>query len=321
MTVEGPGNRIADLLGIEIPILQAPMTFIARAGLAAAVSEAGAMGVIETASAAGRDDLKRVRSLTDRPVGANVALLMMKDPAIVETLVDAGVRFVTTSAGDPALFTDRLHDAGLTVFHVVGTMRAARKAVDAGVDGLVVEGVEGGGFKNLAGASTMVLLPLVASAVDVPVVAAGGICDARSMAAAFVLGADGVQMGTRMLASAESPVHANFKNTIVGADDTATVLLALEKMPTMRVIRTEAADRCAASGRWDFDGGLLTVEQLYTSGDMNCSLANTGQVAGRIDDVRPVAEIIHEIWAGCLAALDGARRRLGPAPNGPNGPN
>jgi enoyl-[acyl-carrier protein] reductase II len=92
-------------------------------------------------------------------------------------------------------------------------------------------------------------------------------------------------------------------------------------MPTMRVIRTEAADRCAASGRWEFDGGLLTVEHLYTSGDMNYSLANTGQVAGRIDDVRPVAEIIHEIWAGCLAALDGARRRLGPAPNNPNGPN
>jgi enoyl-[acyl-carrier protein] reductase II len=312
--VAGPGNRITDLLGIEIPILQAPMTFIARAGLAAAVSDAGAMGVIETASAGGREDLKRVRSLTERPVGANVALLMMKDPSIVETLVDAGIRFVTTSAGDPALFTDRLHDAGLTVFHVVGTMRAARKAVDAGVDGLVVEGVEGGGFKNLAGASTMVLLPLVASEVGVPVVAAGGICDARSMAAAFVLGADGVQMGTRMLASAESPVHDNFKEAIVSADDTATVLLALERMPTMRVIRTEAADRCARSGRWEFDGGLLTVEELYTSGDMNCSLANTGQVAGRIDDVRPVAQIISEIWSGCLAALDDARRRLGAAP-------
>jgi enoyl-[acyl-carrier protein] reductase II len=322
--MSAPGNRITDRLGIEIPILQAPMTFIARAGLAAAVSEAGAMGVIETASAAGREDLKRVRSLTDRPVGANVALLMQKlrgtppnpreDPSIVETLVDAGIRFVTTSAGDPSLLTDRLHDAGLTVFHVVGTLRAARKAVDAGVDGLVVEGVEGGGFKNLAGASTMVLLPLVASEVDVPVVAAGGICDARSMAAAFVLGADGVQMGTRLLASAESPVHDNFKQAIVSADDTATVLLALERMPTMRVIRTEAAERCARSGRWEFDGGLLTVEELYTSGDMNCSLANTGQVAGRIDDVRPVAQIISEIWGGCLAALDDARRRLGAAP-------
>jgi enoyl-[acyl-carrier protein] reductase II len=310
-------NRVADLLGIEIPILQAPMTYIARAGLAAAVSNAGALGVIETATAGGREDLKRVRDLTDRPVGANVALLMLKDPAIVETLVEAGIRFVTTSAGDPAVFTDRLHDAGLTVFHVVGTMRAARKAVDAGVDGLVVEGVEGGGFKNLAGASTMVLLPMVASEVDLPIVAAGGICDARSMAAALVLGADAVQMGTRMLASAESPVHRNFKDAIVGADDTATVLLALEKMPTMRVIRTEAADRCAETGRWDFDGDLFTVERLYTSGDMSSSLANTGQVAGRIADVRPVADIIHEIWAGCLAALEEGRRRLGPEAPGP----
>lgn len=306
-----PGNRLTQMLGIDIPIFQAPMTFIARAGLAAAVSEAGALGVIETASAGGREDLKRVRSLTERPVAANVALLMMKDPTIVETLVGAGIRIVSTSAGDPGLFTDRFHDAGLTVFHVVGTLRAAKKAVDAGVDGLVVEGVEGGGFKNLAGASTMVLLPLVAAAVDVPIVAAGGICDARSMAAALVLGADGVQMGTRMLASVESPVHDNFKQAIVGADDTATVLLALEKMPTMRVIRTEAADRCAATGRWEFDGGLLTVEQLYTSGDMNCSLANTGQVAGRIGDVRPVADIISETWTGCLAALDAARARLG----------
>jgi enoyl-[acyl-carrier protein] reductase II len=130
-----PGNRLTGLLGIEIPILQAPMTFIARAGLAAAVSEAGGMGVIETASAGGREDLLRVGTLTDRPVGANVALLMQPrrgtppnprgDPSIVETLVDAGIRFVTTSAGDPALFTDRLHDAGLTVFHVVGTVSSA----------------------------------------------------------------------------------------------------------------------------------------------------------------------------------------------------
>jgi enoyl-[acyl-carrier protein] reductase II len=123
-----------------------------------------------------------VRALTDQPVGANIALLMNCDPSVVDLLVAEGIRFVTTSAGDPALFTGRLHDAGITVFHVVGTLAAARKAVDAGVDGLVVEGVEGGGFKNRFGASTMVLLPLVAAHVDVPIVAAGGICDARSMA-------------------------------------------------------------------------------------------------------------------------------------------
>src|SRR5437588_6420790 len=169
------------------------MTFIAGAQLAAAVSNAGALGVIETASPQGRDDLKRVRDLTDKPVGANVALVMMRDPAIVDVLVSAGISFVTTSAGDPSVFTGPLHDAGITVFHVVGTLRAARKAVDAGVDGLIVEGVEGGGFKSLTGASTMVLLPLIASNVDLPLIAAGGICDAVSPAAAVGPGPGGGQ--------------------------------------------------------------------------------------------------------------------------------
>lgn len=207
MSALGP-NRVCALARIDVPIIQAPMTYIAGARLAAAVSNAGALGVIETTSEQGRADLRRVRDLTDRPVGANIALLFNRDPAVVDLLTDNGIRFVTTSAGDPALFTARLHDAGITVFHVVGTLAAARKAVDAGVDGLVVEGVEGGGFKNRLGASTMVLLPLVAAHVDVPIVAAGGICDARSMAAALVLGAEAVQMGTRLLASADSPCTA-----------------------------------------------------------------------------------------------------------------
>jgi len=198
MTATVPGspapNRVCKLAQIDIPIIQAPMTYIAGAQLAAAVSNAGALGIIETTSEQGRADLQRVRDLTDGPVGANIALIMNRDPAVVDLLVANGIRFVTTSGGDPLLFTDRLHNAGITVFHVVGTLASARKAVDAGVDGLVVEGIEGGGFKNRFGASTMVLLPLVAAHVDAPIVAAGGICDARSMAAAFVLGAEGVQV-------------------------------------------------------------------------------------------------------------------------------
>ena len=124
-------NRVCGLAGIDIPIIQAPMTYIAGAQLAAAVSNAGALGVIETTSEQGRADLKRVRDLTDRPVGANIALIMNRDPATVDLLAANDIRFVTTSAGDPALFTGRLHDAGITVFHVVGTLEAARKAVDA----------------------------------------------------------------------------------------------------------------------------------------------------------------------------------------------
>jgi enoyl-[acyl-carrier protein] reductase II len=176
-------NRVCEVARIDIPIIQAPMTYIAGAQLAGAVSNAGGLGIIETTSDQGRADLKRVRDLTDRSVGANIALLFNRDPAVVDLLVTNYIRFVTTSAGDPGLFTGRLHDAGIAVFHVVGTLASAKKAVDAGVDGLVVEGVEGGGFKNRFGASTMVLVPLVAAHVDVPIVAAGGICDARSMAA------------------------------------------------------------------------------------------------------------------------------------------
>jgi NAD(P)H-dependent flavin oxidoreductase YrpB (nitropropane dioxygenase family) len=149
-------------------------------------------------------------------------------------LAAAQVRHVFTSAGDPALFTARLHDAGMAVVHVVGSLKGALKAADAGVDALVVEGVEGGGFKSMLGASTMVLLPLISERTDLPLLAAGGICDARSAAAALVLGAEGVQMGTRMLASHEAAVHPNFKNAIVAANDDGTLLLNLPGNPTMR---------------------------------------------------------------------------------------
>ena len=303
-------NRVQDLLGIKIPIIQAPMTFIANAALAVAVSEAGGMGVIETLSPQGRADLARVRDLTGAPVGANLMIQgWKKDPSIVEVIAEAGIRYVATSAGDPALFTARLHDAGMTVFHVVGSLRAAQKAVDAGVDGLVVEGVEGGGFKGAHGASTMVLLPLIASQVDLPIIAAGGICDATSMAAAFVLGAEGVQMGTRMLATEEAVVHRHFKDAIVAADDAGTVLLSVPGNPTMRVLRNELTESTSAGAT-----GVALLDRitdLYFEGQMDVSVANTGQVSARIDQVRPVADLISEMWAGCDAALEAGRVRLG----------
>src|SRR5215470_18643036 len=188
------------------------MGYIARAQLASAVSNAGGLGIIETSSGQlheVRDEIAKMRELTDKPFGVNIAQLFVRDPGIVDFVAENGVRFVTTSAGDPTKYTKALKDAGLTVFHVVPSLRGALKAVDAGVDGLVVEGNEGGGFKHPSGASTMVLLPLVCARVDVPVIAAGGIVDGRSMAGAFALGAEGVQMGTQMVASLESPVHQN----------------------------------------------------------------------------------------------------------------
>lgn len=308
-------NRVQQLLGVEIPIVQAPMGFVARAQLASAVSNAGAMGIIETSS--GRLDevrleIEKMADLTDKPFGVNIAQLLVRDPAIVEFVADQGVRFVTTSAGNPEQYTAALHEAGITVFHVVGNLRGALKAAAAGVDGLVVEGHEGGGFKGLANASTMVLLPLVASRLDLPLIAAGGICDAPSLAAAFVLGAEGGQMGTAMLASAESPVHRNWKDAVVVAAETETLLVRRGPAPAMRVLRTEAATALdELDSLEDSTAALLRLQDLYFGGDMQASLANTGQVAGRIDGIRPVAEIIHEAWDGVPAALDAARARLG----------
>jgi enoyl-[acyl-carrier protein] reductase II len=303
-------NRIQALLGVEYPVVQAPMTYIARAELAAAVSDGGGLGMIETLTPEGRADLRRVRDLTDKPVAANLMIQGWKrDPSIVDALVAAKVQHVFTSAGDPALFTARLHDAGMTVVHVVGSLKGARKAADAGVDALVVEGVEGGGFKSMLGASTMVLLPLVAERVGLPIIAAGGICDARSAAAAVVLGAEGVQMGTRMLASQEAAVHANFKDAIVAADDDDTVMLDIPGNPTMRVLRTGLATRIAAA-----DPGVQLlggITDLYFAGDMEASVANTGQVSSRITELLPAAQIVKRTWSEIENMLSDSRSRLG----------
>ncbi len=156
-------NRVTQLLGVEHPIIQAPMGYIARAQLASAVSDAGALGIIETSSGQldqVRDEIKKMRDLTDKPFGVNIAQLWVRDPGIVDFVHEQGVRFVTTSAGDPHRFTDALHDAGITVFHVVPNLHSALKAIDAGVDGIVAEGGEGGGFKNTRDVASMVLCPL-----------------------------------------------------------------------------------------------------------------------------------------------------------------
>ena len=289
-------NRVTDLLGVDYPIVQAPMGWIARSTLASAVSNAGALGIIETSSGeleAVRQEIARMRELTAKPFGVNVAQMFVRDPSIIDFVVEQGVRFVTTSAGDPRQYTATLKAAGLTVFHVVPTLSAALKAVDAGVDGLVVEGGEGGGFKNPRDVSTMVLLPLVRSKVDVPVIAAGGICDGVSMAAAFALGAEGVQMGTRMVSASESPVHDNWKSAIVEGAETDTVFLNRLSRPGLRALRTERTTRLEREENVSL-AEMSRVRDLYFGGDMEASIALTGQVMGRIEKVASVAEIIEE---------------------------
>jgi enoyl-[acyl-carrier protein] reductase II len=287
-------NRVTDLLGVRYPIVQAPMGWIARAQLASAVSNAGGLGIIETSSGeldAVRAEIEKMRDLTDQPFGVNIAQAFVRDPAIVDFVVDQGVRFV---------------------FHVVPTLAGALKAVAAGVDGLVVEGGEGGGFKNPRDVASMVLLPLVASKVDVPIIAAGGIVDGPTMAAAFALGAEGVQLGTRMVSAAESPVHDNWKQAIVDAAETDTVFLNRHSRPGLRALRTRRTESLERDDHVGMDV-FGRVSDLYFGGDMEASIALSGQVAGRIDEVKPVAQIIDELVDSFVATLESLHHRYLPS--------
>lgn len=308
-------NRVTELLGVDYPIMQAPMGWIARAQLASAVSNAGGMGIIETSSGdldGVRLEIRKMRELTDKPFGVNIALAFVRDPKIVEFVVDQGVKFVSTSAGDPGKHCAALKEAGLTVFHVVPTLAAALKAIAAGVDGLIVEGAEGGGFKNQRDVASMVLLPLVRSRVEVPIIAAGGFVDGPTMAAAFALGAEGVQMGTRMLTATESPVHDNWKRAVVAAQETDTVFLNRGgKGPAMRALRTAKTTALEFGPPDAARNELAHAKALYFGGDMEASIALTGQVCGRIDSVKPVAQIIAETMTGFRETLSGLQRQYG----------
>jgi enoyl-[acyl-carrier protein] reductase II len=294
-------TRITEMLGIEKPIIQAAMGWIARSQLSSAVSNAGGMGIIETSSGeldAIRVEIKKMRELTDKPFGVNVAQAFVRDPDIIQFIIDEGVKFVTTSAGDPRKYTEVIKEAGLTVFHVVPNLEGAIRAVEAGVDGLIVEGGEGGGFKNPKDVSSMVLIPLVCEAVGVPVVAAGGISDGKSMAAAMALGADGVLMGTRILSSAESPVHQNWKDAIVNAEATDTVFLNRHgNGPALRALRTNRTEKIAKEGVENIFGEFAGTQDVYFGGDLEAGIALTGQVAGRITEVKAVADILDQTIA------------------------
>ena len=247
---------------------------------------------------------RRCATLTDKPFGVNIAQAFVRDPDIVSFVVDQGVKFVTTSAGDPNRYCSALKEAGLTVFHVVPSLEAALKAIDAGVDGLVVEGGEGGGFKNPRDVASMVLLPLVCAKVNVPVIAAGGIVDGRTMAAAFALGAEGVQMGTRMVSAAESPGARELEERDPRGEG--------DRHGLPQPLRTGAGAARAAHGKTtrlekepgpNIMGEFGNALDLYFGGDMEASIALSGQVAGRIDAVKPVAQIIRETVAEFEATL------------------
>ena len=253
-----------------------------------------------------------MRTLTDKPFGVNLAQMFIRDlPGMVDFVIKNEISFVTTSAGDArSALAPQLKDLGITVFHVVPTLQGAEKAIAAGVDGgLVVEGAQRRrGFKNADGASTLVLVPEIAKRFDVPIIAAGGIVDGPSMAAALAMGADGVQMGTRMVASAESPIHDNWKQSIVNGSEADTVMVNRHHRPAMRVFASDKARALEAANEpaaLDIDAMMGT----YFGGDMESGFAMSGQVQGRIDAVRPVADVLREAWDDCQSVL----RTLGTA--------
>ena len=301
-------NRVLAHTGARYPIVQAPMGWIARTPLASAVSRAGGLGIIETSSGETANCQREIRQMVELglPFGVNLPIRFLKDDAMLRFVCEAGIRFVTTSAGSPAKFIAPLKAAGIVVYHAVPTLEAALKCVDAGIDGLVVEGAEGGGFKNPEEVGTLVLLQAIRERVDVPLIAAGGIVDGRGMAAAFALGAEAIQMGTRFVASAESPVHDGYKQAIVAADTTGTLMLNKKGTPCIRALKSD----------WSlpvFEAGVLPpdafkgIHSVYFGGDMNAAPALAGQSAGLIHQVQTAQQIIEQT----VAEFHAITRRLG----------
>jgi len=301
-------NRVLAHTGARYPIIQAPMGWIARSQLALAVSRAGGLGVIETSS--GETEICKseieVMRASGLPFGVNLPIRFLKDDAMLKFVCESGVRWVSTSAGSPAKFIAPLKSAGIAVYHAVPTLELAQKCVDAGVDGLVVEGAEGGGFKNPEEVSTLVLLQAIREKVDVPLIAAGGICDGRGMAAAFALGAEAIQMGTRFVSAAESPVHANYKNAIVDAAATGTLVLNQKSTPCIRALKSQSMLAVHQSGLLPPDA-FKGIRQVYFDGDMEAAPALAGQSAGLIHEVKTAQRIIEDTVAEFFAIT----KRLG----------
>ena len=300
-------NRVLAHTGAKYPIVQAPMGWIARTQLASAVSRAGGLGIIETSSGETENcqiEIKKMAAIQREeglPFGVNLPIRFLKDDAMLKFFCNiatkGGMKFVTTSAGSPAKFIAPLKDAGITVYHAVPTVDAAMKCVDAGIDGLVVEGGEGGGFKNPEEVSTLVLLQAIRQRSDVPMIAAGGICDGRGMAAAFALGAEGIQMGTRFVSCLESPVHINYKNAIINAKETGTLVLNKKSTPCIRALKSGRTLAIYEEGVMSFEA-MKGIRTLYFDGDMEAAPALAGQSAGLIESIKTAKEIIDETVAG-----------------------
>ena len=290
-------NRVISHTGSKYPIIQAPMGWIARSKLASAVCNAGGMGIIETSSGEidnCKKEIQLMSELTNKPFGVNLPLLFLQDDSMIKFCVESGVKFVTTSAGDPTKYIGILKDAGITVYHAVPSLAGALKAYKAGVDGLVVEGTEGGGFKSPEEVGLLVLIQSIKKNIDLPLIAAGGIADGAGMAAVFAAGAEGIQMGTRFVSSVESPVHNNFKDKIIDSGIDGTVILNKSSKPVIRALKSDLTKEIDQKGEMDMTA-MMNIKNLYFDGDMEAAPALSGQSTGLIDEIKSVKQIIDEI--------------------------
>jgi len=294
-------SNILDMLGCRYPIIQGPIGSMNNPAMVAAVSEAGAYGLLALGFIDAVEEVKRlvgaVQELTDKPFGANIVLMNPLAREILETLAEAGVKTVTTSVGPPGKIYPIIHDLGMKGIHVVLSLAHAKKAEESGADGLVVVGAEAGGLRSKGSeSSTMVLVPLVADTVSIPIVAAGGIADSRGYRAALALGAQGVQIGTRFLVSKESTVHEKWKEAVIACGDGGTDLLPVGNMMTRAVI-TPSIRKLMDDPSVDLEAELQKTDRFraWEKGDVEHAIPGAGQVSALIKDVKSVKEIIEEM--------------------------
>ncbi|MHB1278413.1 MAG: NAD(P)H-dependent flavin oxidoreductase [Bacteroidia bacterium] len=297
-------NRITSLFGIQYPIVQAGMIWCSGWRLAAAAANAGCLGLIGAGSMYPeilRENIQKCKAATNKPFGVNVPLLYPDIEKLMAIIVEEGVKIVFTSAGNPATWTGFLKEKGITVVHVVSNTKFALKAQDAGVDALVGEGFEAGGHNGREETTSMVLIPMLKEKITIPLIAAGGIGSGKSMLAAMVLGADGVQIGSRFAASSESSAHPNFKNAIVEAGDGATQL-AIKPLTPVRLLKNKffekinaAEQRGASKEELQLILGRARAKLGMFEGDLEEGELEIGQISGIIHEVKPVKEIVEEI--------------------------
>ena len=296
-------SQILEILGCKYPIIQGPIGALNNPKMVAAVSEAGAFGLIALGYATDMEAVKttvaQVKDLTDKPFGANLMIAMNpNNEAILESLAEAGVKVVTTSAGSPKRIYPKIKELGMRGLHVTLAAPFAVKAVDAGVDAVVVSGTESGGLRTTGPESTnMILIPTVCDMVDVPVVAAGGISERRGYRAALALGAQGVQIGTAFLASEESPASQAWKEAILGCGDAGTTRLALCGVAMRTIINPKLNELLAVGTDLNQEYNLMNAPQAWLDGDFDLFPAGAGQVSALINEIKPIKDIIAEMLA------------------------